>query len=69
MLQQDPAHMDARFYRGTALERLGKLDEAIHDFSAVLQKDANHIKASYARAACRNKKGEFDAAIRAPHAR
>ena len=63
-LDMDPKNIDARFYRGRVLERMGKLDQAIADFSAVLEKDPNHIKASYARGACQNLKGEFEEAIR-----
>jgi tetratricopeptide (TPR) repeat protein len=44
-------------------EKLGKLDDAITDFTAVLTLDPNHIKASYARGACRNLKGDFASAI------
>jgi tetratricopeptide (TPR) repeat protein len=44
---------------------LCRLDEAIADFSLVLQQDPNHIKASYARGACQNLKGDFAEAIRA----
>lgn len=55
--------MDALYYRGTVYEKLGKLDEAIADFTAVLTLDPNHIKASYARGACRNLKGDFASAI------
>lgn len=44
-------------------EKLGRLDEAISDFTAVLTLDPNHIKASYARGACRNLKGDFQKAI------
>lgn len=51
------------YYRGTVSEKLGKLDEAIADFTAVLTLDPNHIKASYARGACRNLKGDFASAI------
>lgn len=48
-------------------EKLGRLDEAISDFTAVLTLDPNHIKASYARGACRNLKGDFQKAIGKQH--
>ncbi len=63
MLQLEPGNVDALYYRGTVYEKLGRLDEAISDFTAVLTLDPNHIKASYARGACRNLKGDFQKAI------
>lgn len=68
MLQLEPRNVDALYYRGTVYEKLGKLDEAISDFTAVLTLDPNHIKASYARGACRNLKGDFASAIGEYHA-
>ncbi len=63
MLQYESSNVDALYSRGTVFEKLGRLDEAISDFTAVLNLDPNHIKASYARGACRNLKGEFHKAI------
>lgn len=59
ILERDPANTDARFYRGTAFERLGDVDQAIAEYTQVLRHDAGHIKASYARAACQNRRGNF----------
>ena len=42
---------------------MGQLDEAIADFTAVLELEPDHVKAAYARGACRNLKGEFAPAI------
>ena len=42
------------------------LDNAIYDFSTVLEMDPGHVKAAYARAACKNLKGEFAHAIGLP---
>lgn len=47
----------------TKQTQVRKLDDAIHDFSCVLQMDPGHVKAAYARAACKNLKGEFAHAI------
>ena len=44
-------------------EKMGQLDEAIADFTAVLELEPDHVKAAYARGACRNLKGEFAPAI------
>jgi regulator of sirC expression with transglutaminase-like and TPR domain len=63
VLQLEPGNVDALHYRGTVYEKLGCLDEAISDFTAVLTLDPNHVKASYARGACRNLKGDFQKAI------
>jgi len=38
-------------------------DEAIEDFTSVLNIDPNHINAAYARGACENKRGNFAKAI------
>lgn len=45
---------------------MGQLDEAIADFTAVLELEPDHVKAAYARGACRNLKGEFAPAIGEP---
>jgi tetratricopeptide (TPR) repeat protein len=63
ILNREPCHIDALYYRGTVYEKLGQLDEAIADLSEVLRLDPNHVKAAYARGACRNLQGEFSQAI------
>lgn len=63
MLQIEVDHVEATFHRGTVYEKLGKLDEAIADFSKVLSLEPDHVKASYARGTCRNLKGDFAPAI------
>lgn len=63
ILELDPGNIDALYYRGTILEKVGEVDGAICDFTDVLELDPDHIKASYARGACQNLKGEFSRAI------
>lgn len=52
--------MDALYQRGSTAHKLGQLEAAIADFSAVLSLDPNHAKAAYSRAACNNLAGRFD---------
>ncbi len=59
----EPEHLDALFQRGSAYEKLGKIDEAAKDFSGVIALDPNHAKALYARGACLNLKGDFARAV------
>ena len=42
---------------------MGKIENAIFDFSEVLKLDPDHVNAAYAKAACLNKLGEFGKAI------
>lgn len=63
MLALDPANPEAAYGRGTAHQKLGALEAAVADFSAVLEQDPNHVKAAYSRGACRNALGQFDKAI------
>lgn len=42
---------------------MGKIENAIFDFSEVLKLDPDHVNAAYAKAACLNKIGEFGKAI------
>lgn len=62
ILEMEPKLTDALFYRGKEYERVGRIDDAIADFSAVLDIDSSHVKAMYARGACRNLKGDFEGA-------
>ena len=39
------------------------MNDAIADFTRVLDVDPNHVNAAYARAACYNSKGQFSKAI------
>lgn len=66
MIRIESDHVEANYHRGTVYEKLGQLDNAIADFTTVLNLDPNHVKASYARGACRNLKGEFAHAIGEP---
>ena len=54
--------MDAAYQRGSVCHKLGSLEQAIADFSLVLELEPNHVKAAYSRAACNNLAGRFDAA-------
>ncbi|CAE7238172.1 SEC [Symbiodinium sp. KB8] len=57
------ANVPAMYTRGLALEKLGRADEAIADFSRVLELEPSHVNAAYSRAACYNRKGLFSQAI------
>jgi tetratricopeptide (TPR) repeat protein len=59
--------VDALYYKGTTLERMGRVDQAIEAFTFVLKQEPAHIKASYARGACQNLKGYFAEAISTSH--
>lgn len=52
MINLDPNHAGAFYLRGCANEKLGELDNAIEDFTRVLELDPNHVNAAYARGAC-----------------
>lgn len=54
---------DALFYRGVCRARLTMVDEAVGDFTAVLQRAPTHQRAQYERAACHARLGDFAAAI------
>ncbi|KRX08960.1 hypothetical protein PPERSA_08163 [Pseudocohnilembus persalinus] len=49
--------------KGCAYEKQGNIDQAIQNFSIVLQFDSRHVNAVFARAACQNRKGDFIKAI------
>lgn len=51
------------YIRGCGFENLGEIDQAIEDFTRVLQYDKNHVNAAFARGACWNKQGNFLKAI------
>lgn len=45
------------------MDQLDNVDQAIDDFSRVLQLDPEHVNAAYARGAAENKRGNFAQAI------
>jgi tetratricopeptide (TPR) repeat protein len=47
------------------MEKMGKIEEAIVNFSEVLKSDPNHVNAAFAKAACLNKIAEYGKAIEA----
>ena len=49
--------------RGVAYEKVGRIDDAIVEFTKVLQIEPDHVNATYSRAACQNLRGEFENAI------
>ena len=51
-----PDDVDGHFARGSALDKLDKLDDAIADYSQVLTLEPDHVQAAYARGACQNRK-------------
>ena len=51
------------YNRGMAFEKLNCINEAIDDYSRVLELDPSHVNAAYARAACHNRKGNYSQAI------
>jgi hypothetical protein len=55
-LEIDPLYVTGIYLRGTIYEKLGKIDDAINDFSEVLRLDPNHVNAAFSRAACLNYK-------------
>ena len=59
----DGEHAGAFYVRGCAYEKLDMVEQAISDFTRVLQIDGQHINAAYARGACENKRGNFAKAI------
>lgn len=52
----DDKNVGAYYLRGTALEKLGMIDEAIEAYSTVLMLDADHVNATFSRASCLNLK-------------
>ena len=53
----------ALYNRGIAYSKLDMLDDAVEDFSAVLELKPDHVQAAYSRAACYNAQGELAKAI------
>jgi tetratricopeptide (TPR) repeat protein len=62
-LRGDDVDANSFYQRGICNEKLGMLDEAIEDFSRVLELNPNHFNAAYARGSCHNRKGNFAQAI------
>ena len=63
MTALDERNATAWYNRGIVLSKLKLTEEAIRDFSRVLEIDPHHVQAGYARAACYNSKGCFSLAI------
>ena len=55
--------MSALYGRGLAQQKLGRMNQAIEDYTKVMDLDPGHVNAAYARAACYNSKGLFAKAI------
>lgn len=62
LLQQQS--VNGYYLRGCIYQKLRKVNEAIKDFTYVLEKDPNHFNAQVARASCFNFLGDFDTAIK-----
>ena len=57
LLELEQTNVAACYIRGCALEKLGQIDEAIEDFTKVLELDSHHANALFARGEKKNKKG------------
>jgi tetratricopeptide (TPR) repeat protein len=58
-----PSNVSALYGRGLAQQKLGRMNQAIEDYTKVMELDSGHVNAAYARAACYNSKGLFAKAI------
>ena len=60
----EEASMVAALYsRGVAYSKMDALNDAIRDFTSVLELDQDHVQAAYSRAACYNAQGQLVKAI------
>ncbi|MEE8444052.1 MAG: sulfotransferase, partial [Alphaproteobacteria bacterium] len=62
-LRLDPDNVDARYWRADSLWTLGRVDEAIEDLRAVLQKAPNHPRAGSNLGAALQNKGDVPGAL------
>ena len=60
---EEASNAGALYNRGIAYSKLDMLDDAVEDFSAVLEMNPNHVQAAYSRAACYNAQGQLTKAI------
>lgn len=62
-MKLDPNYTGAYYIRGCANEKQGYIENAIDDFTMVIEIDPYHVNALYARGACENKRSNFAKAI------
>ena len=55
LINLDPSYAGAYYVRGSVYEKLGDLQEALADYSKVLELDHLHVNAVFARGTCLNK--------------
>ena len=64
MLTLDPHHQEALVKRGTALERLGRLDDAIESYDRAIAADQSFTTAYLCKGGVFNRQGRHDEALR-----
>jgi len=62
-MKLDPEYTGAYYIQGCAYEKLGNIENAIENFTRVLEIDPQHVNAAYAWGACENKRSNFAKAI------
>ena len=60
---EEASMVGALYSRGVAFSKLDALNDAIRDFTSVLELDQDHVQAAYSRAACYNAQGQLVKAI------
>jgi tetratricopeptide (TPR) repeat protein len=60
---EEASMVSALYNRGVAYSKLDALNDAIRDFTSVLELDQDHVQAAYSRAACYNAQGQLVKAI------